>query len=168
MTQTHEQYMEAALEIARKAEEHGDVPVGVVIVKDGQIIARSEPRVMIDNDPTAHAEMLAIRQATAALGKPHLTGCTMFDTFECCPMCCGAIMNSGIDTLVIGGRFEGSDRSYGGYSVEQLLSTTRANRRIDLIDGILRERCNALFTVDKRDDWLRRMRGDNPGWERAG
>ncbi len=164
MSKIHEQYMEVALEAALVAEEHGDVPVGVIIAKDGKVIAKSGPRVMSDNDPTAHAEILAIRAATKALGQPYLAGCTMYDTFECCPMCCGAIMNSGIEVLVLGGRFEGPDRTYGDYSVANLLSTTGANRRIRLIDGVLKERCSTLFTVEKRDDWLRRMRRDSPGW----
>ena len=83
MTRTHEQYMEEALEVARTAEEHGDVPVGVIIVKDGKVIARGEPRVIVDGDPTAHAETVAIRRAAASLGSPYLAGCTMYDTFEC-------------------------------------------------------------------------------------
>ncbi len=164
MTRTHEQCMEEALEVARTAEEHGDVPVGVIIVKDGQVIARGEPRVMVDNDPTAHAEMVAIRRAAVSLGSPYLAGCTMYDTFECCPMCCGAIMNSGIDTLVLGGRFEGPDRTYGDYSVAGLLALTGADRRIEFIDGVLKEKSQALFTPEKRNRWLQRMRGDNPGW----
>ncbi len=164
MTRTHEQYMEEALEVARAAEEHGDVPVGVIIVKDGKVIARGDPRVIVDNDPTAHAETVAIRRAAASLGSPYLAGCTMYDTFECCPMCCGAIMNSGIDTLVLGGRFEGPDRTYGDYSAAGLLALTGADRRIEFIDGVLKEKCRALFTPEKRSRWLQRMRGDNPGW----
>lgn len=164
MTRTHEQYMEEALDVARKAEEHDDVPVGVIIVKDGQVIARGEARVIVDSDPTAHAETVAIRRAAASLGSPYLAGCTMYDTFECCPMCCGAIMNSGIDTLVLGGRFEGADRTYGDYSVAALLALTGADRRIELIDGVLKEKSRALFTPEKRNRWLQRMRGESPGW----
>ena len=102
-----ERIMERALELARTAEAHGDVPVAAIVVKDGVIVGQSEPRTMVDSDPTAHAELLAIRNAAANLGTPYLAGCTMYGTFEPCPMCCGAIMNSGIDTLVLGGRFEG-------------------------------------------------------------
>ncbi len=156
--------MEQALELARTAETHGDVPVAAIVLKDGEIIGQSEPRVMVDSDPTAHAELLAIRNAAANLGGPYLAGCTMYITFECCPMCCGAIMNSGIDTLIIGGRFEGEHRTYGGYSVSGLLGLSGADGRIALTEGVMRETSQALFTPEKRDDWLDRMRGNNPGW----
>ena len=79
-------------------------------------------------------------------------------------MCCGAIMNSGIDRLVLGGRFEGEDRTYGGYSVARMLEMAGAASRIKLVEGVLRAECETLFTPEKRDDWLDRMRGDNPGW----
>ena len=160
----HEEFMEQALEVARIAETHGDVPVGAIIVKDGVVIGKSEPRVMVDNDPTAHAELLAIRNASIAIGAPYLAGCTMYVTFECCPMCCGAIMNSGIDSLIIGGRFEEPRRTYGSYDVSQLLTTAGADKRINFLDGVLKRKCETLFTFDKRDDWLERMKGDNPGW----
>ena len=159
-----ERIMQQAIELAMTAESHGDVPVAAIILKDGKIIGQSEPRVMVDCDPTAHAELLAIRNATAKLGSPYLAGCTMYITFECCPMCCGAIMNSGIDTLIIGGRFEGEHRTYGKYSVSGMLSLAGADKRIDLTEGIMSEASAKIFTPEKRDDWLNRMRGNNPGW----
>ncbi len=157
MAQSHEHYMELALEMAEEGERKGNLGVGVVIVRDGQVISRAHSRVLLDNDPTAHAEMLALRQAGAVLGKPYLAGCTMYDTFEPCPMCCGAIINSGLNTLVVGGRFEGANRSYKDYSVERLLEMAGAGQRIHLIDGVLRERCNALLTIEKRREWGRRI-----------
>lgn len=163
---THEEFMEQALELARTAEAHGDVPVAALVVKDGRIIGQSEPRMMADNDPTAHAELLAVRNAATASGSPYLAGCTMYVTFECCPMCCGAIMNSGIEALVLGGRFEEPHRTYGAYAVVDMLALAAADKRITVLDGVLKEKCEALFTPDKRDDWLNRMRGDNPGWGR--
>ena len=156
--------MQQALDLARTAESHGDVAVAAIILKDGEIIGQSEPRVMVDSDPTAHAEVLAIRNAAANIGSPYLAGCTMYITFECCPMCCGAIMNSGIDTLIIGGRFEGEHRTYGKYSVSGLLSLAGADRRIELTEGVMADASAVIFTPEKRDDWLNRMRGNNPGW----
>lgn len=156
--------MQQALDLARTAESHGDVPVAAIILKNGEIVGQSEPRVMVDSDPTAHAELLAIRNAATKLGSPYLAGCTMYITFECCPMCCGAIMNSGIDTLIVGGRFEGRHRTYGKYSVSGLLSWAGADRRIGLTEGVMSEVSIQLFTPEKRDDWLNRMRGNNPGW----
>ena len=129
-----EKIMQKALDLAKTAESHGDVPVAAIILKDGEIIGQSEPRVMVDSDPTAHAELLAIRNAAVNTGSPYLAGCTMYITFECCPMCCGAIMNSGIETLIIGGRFEGEHRTYGKYSVSGLLSWAGADKRIDLTE----------------------------------
>ena len=80
-----ERVMEQALELARTAESHGDVPVAAIILKDGEIIGQSEPRVMVDSDPTAHAELLAIRNAAANIGSPYLAGCTMYVTFRVLP-----------------------------------------------------------------------------------
>ena len=160
----NETMMEQALELARTAEVHGDVPVGAIVVKDGLVVGQSEPRTMVDADPTAHAEVLALRNAAATLGTPYLAGCTMYGTYEPCPMCCGAIMNSGITTLVLGGRFEGEHRSYGNYSVSRMLEMAGAGGRIELIEGVLRAECEKLFTPEKRDAWLDEMRGDSPGW----
>ena len=131
-----ERIMQQDLDLARTAESHGDVPVAAIVVKDGEIIGQSEPRTMADSDPTAHAELLAIRGAAKTLGTPYLAGCAMYGTFEPCPMCYGAIMNSGIDTLVLGGRFEGKHRTYGEYSVSGLLVMAGTGRRGD--EGSLR------------------------------
>ena len=161
---TDESMMTHALQLARTAESHGDVPVAAIVVKDDEIVGQSEPRTMVDGDPTAHAEVLALRNAAASLGAPYLAGCTMYGTFEPCPMCCGAIMNSGVGSLVLGGRFEGQDRTYGAYSVSTMLDMAGAAGRIKLVEGVLRAECEALFTPEKRDAWLDRMRGDSPGW----
>ena len=150
MSESHEYYMELAIKMAEEAEKKGTLPVGAIVVRGGQIISQAHSRVSLDNDPTAHAEILALRQAASVLGKPYLAGCTMYDSFEPCPMCCGAIVSSGIDAVVVGGRFQGADRSYGSYSVEDLLAITGAKSRVHLIDGVLRERCNAVLTIEKR------------------
>lgn len=94
--------MEAALEEARLAAARGEVPVGAVVVRDGQILARAGNRTLADRDPTAHAEMLAIRAACAALGSERLPGCDLHVTLEPCPMCAGAISFARIRRLYFG------------------------------------------------------------------
>ena len=92
--------MEAALAEARKAAEAGEVPIGAVAVHDGEIIGHGQNRVLRDNDPTAHAEIVALREAAAALGNYRLNGCTLYVTLEPCAMCAGAMIHARIDRLV--------------------------------------------------------------------
>ncbi len=150
MAESHEYYMDLALKQAEEAEASGNLPIGALIVKDGQIVAWAGSRALTDNDPTAHAEILVLREAGARLGSAHLSGCIMYDTFEPCPMCCGAIINAAIDTVVVGGRFTGADRSYSDYTLEKLIEMAGAGDRVRVVDGVLRERCNTLLTVEKR------------------
>ena len=105
---SHEEFMSQALDLAREAAERGDVPVGCVIVKDGQIIGRGRNRREERGDATAHAELEAIRDACARLGSWRLHGCTLYVTLEPCPMCAGAILNARIDELHYGVREEKS------------------------------------------------------------
>ncbi len=95
-------YMERALELAGKGAALGEVPVGAVVVKDGQIIAEAHNEREILPDATAHAEVLAIRRACAALGTNRLSGCTLYVTLEPCPMCAGALVNARVDRVVYG------------------------------------------------------------------
>ena len=95
-------FMDIALEQARAAAELGEVPVGCVIVRDGAVLARAGNRTLADRDPTAHAEMLAIRQAAARLGNERLDGCALWVTLEPCAMCAGAIVHSRIARLYYG------------------------------------------------------------------
>ena len=104
----HEYFMAEALALAREAIADGDVPVGCVIVKDGQIIGRGRNRREADSRATAHAEIEAINQACAALGSWRLTGCALYVTLEPCPMCAGAIINSRISELYFGAKEEKS------------------------------------------------------------
>ncbi|MEY4998605.1 MAG: hypothetical protein RIS00_649 [Pseudomonadota bacterium] len=96
------QMMEAALDLARIAADAGEVPVGAVVVKDGQIIGRGGNRPIAGHDPTAHAEIVALREAAAALGTDRLTGCDLWVTLEPCAMCAGAIAHSRIARLYYG------------------------------------------------------------------
>ena len=95
-------YMQLALEEARLAAAEGEIPVGAVIVKDGEIIARAHNRRENDHDPTAHAEMLCMRQAASVLGDWRLRGCTLYVTLEPCPMCAGAMVMSQLTGCVFG------------------------------------------------------------------
>ena len=96
------EYMQLALEEARLAAAEGEIPVGAVIVKDGEIIARAHNRRENDHDPTAHAEMLCMRQAARILGDWRLRGCTLYVTLEPCPMCAGAMVMSQLTGCVFG------------------------------------------------------------------
>ena len=97
-----EQYMHEALQLARAAGEAGEVPVGAVIVRDGAVIGRGHNRPVSGSDPTAHAEIVALRDAGAAIGNYRLAGCTLYVTIEPCAMCAGAIMHARISRLVYG------------------------------------------------------------------
>ncbi|HZD07778.1 MAG TPA: nucleoside deaminase, partial [Candidatus Limnocylindrales bacterium] len=94
--------MALALEQAQLAAAAGEVPVGALVIKDGEIIGRGHNRNLLDNDPTAHAEIVALRQAAARLGNHRLTGCTMVATIEPCSMCAGALIHARIARLVYG------------------------------------------------------------------
>jgi tRNA(adenine34) deaminase len=98
----HEALMRLALAEARNALSHGDVPVGAVVVCNGDVIAQRHNERELTNDPTAHAEVLALRDAATALGRWRLDDCTLIVTLEPCVMCAGALLNSRIDTLVFG------------------------------------------------------------------
>jgi tRNA(adenine34) deaminase len=95
-------FMDLALEEARKAAQAGEVPVGCVLVRDGQVVARAANRTLTDRDPTAHAELLAIRQAARALGTERFTDCDVYVTLEPCAMCAGAISFARIRRLYYG------------------------------------------------------------------
>ena len=95
-------FMGIALDEARAALEHGDVPVGAVVVRDGHVIARRHNEREVAQDPTAHAEVLALRDAAAAVGHWRLSGCTLYVTLEPCVMCAGALINARVDRLVYG------------------------------------------------------------------
>jgi len=129
--------MELALEEADRAADHGDVPIGCVIVDPcGRVIGRAGNRREADEDPTAHAEILALRQASAALGTWYLCGCTLYCTLEPCPMCAGAIVNARIQRVVYGC----DDPKAGAVrSLFQIASDPRLNHQAEVSAGILAE-----------------------------
>lgn len=141
MQEQHERYMRIALEDAATGKSEGNVAVGSIIVKDGEVIARGRNLVATDKDPTAHAETVALRVAGKSTGDVEFPGATLYTTFEPCPMCCGAIMTSGIGTLVMGGRPAPGESRWGDYTVEGLIETTAQGANIEVVTGILTQEC---------------------------
>lgn len=139
---THKKFMKLAVEEARLAAKLGEVPIGAVIVKDGEIVGRGHNTTGIGKDPTAHAEINAIRQAAEALGGWKLPNCDMYVTVEPCCMCAGAIVLARISRLFIG-----TEDPKGGacVSLYRIVTDERLNHRVELHTGILREECSAIM-----------------------
>ena len=134
--------MEAALVEARKAAEAGEVPIGAVVVQAGAIIASSQNRVIRNSDPTAHAEIVALREASAALGNYRLNGCTLYVTLEPCAMCAGAMIHARLDRLV----FAAPDPKAGACgSVLEVLNHPRLNHRMEVEQGIMGDEAGELL-----------------------
>ncbi|MDZ4199402.1 MAG: tRNA adenosine(34) deaminase TadA [Kiritimatiellia bacterium] len=134
----HELYMRMALREARVAAEEGEVPVGAVIVREGQLLGKAHNQVERLRDPTAHAEMIAITQAAAALGDWRLEGCTLYVTKEPCVMCAGALVLARIPLVVWGL----TDPLRGGAaSLFQVLQQADLNHRAEMIAGVLEDEC---------------------------
>jgi tRNA(adenine34) deaminase len=134
--------MALALDEARAAASYGDVPIGAVVVHDGEIIARAHNRRECDQDPTAHAELMALQQAAAVLGRWRLTGCTLYVTLEPCAMCAGALVLARLDRLVYGC----DDPKAGACgSVFDLVRAPELNHRIDVVRGVLADECGRML-----------------------
>jgi tRNA(adenine34) deaminase len=145
-------FMEEAFREARKAAAEGEVPIGAVIVREGEIIARAHNKTEQDKDPTAHAEMLAIREAANHLGGWRLTGCSMFVTTEPCSMCAGAIVWSRIEKLYIGTM----DPKAGACgSLMNIPQDSRLNHYVEIETGLMREECAGLMK-----DFFRKLRSE--------
>lgn len=139
----HSYFMNLALEQAEQAGRADEVPVGAVIVRDGEILAAARNEREQLRDPTAHAEMIAITQAAAALNSWRLEGCTLYVTLEPCPMCAGAILQARIPLLVYGA----DDPKAGAVtSLYEMLEDSRLNHRVDVISGIQSDRCGSLLS----------------------
>lgn len=126
---TQEQWMREALELAKQAADLGEVPIGAVVVYDGQIVGRGFNRREIDHDPLAHAEMLAIKEASQNLKRWRLTGCTLYVTLEPCPMCAGALVNARLDRIV--------------YAAKE--TKGRLNHQFETLSGVLEEESGDLL-----------------------
>jgi tRNA(adenine34) deaminase len=139
---TDQEAMEAALTEARGAAQAGEVPIGAVVVHEGSIIARGENRVLRDNDPTAHAEIVVLRAASGALGNYRLNGCTLFVTLEPCAMCAGAMIHARLERLV----FAAADPKAGACgSVLEVLNHPRLNHRMLVEQGVLAGEASELL-----------------------
>lgn len=136
------EWMACALGEARRAAEEGDVPVGAVVVVRGEIIARAHNRREADRDPTAHAELAALRDAAATLGRWRLHGAELYTTLEPCPMCAGAMIAARIDRVVFGAR----DPKAGACgSVVDLFVPGRFNHRPAVVGDVLGEACGLVL-----------------------
>jgi tRNA(adenine34) deaminase len=146
-----EDLMMEAIAEAQKAAALGEVPVGCVVVVAGAIVGRGGNRRESASDPTAHAEILAIRQAAQAVGGWRLTGSTLYVTQEPCPMCAGALVNARVERLVYG-----CDNPKAGAvkTLYQLVEDPRLNHRMTVEGGVLAQRCGALLT-----DFFKSLRG---------
>ncbi len=134
--------MEAALAEARFAVEAGEVPIGAIAVHDGEIVARGQNRVIRDNDPTAHAEVVALRATAKVLGNYRLNGCALFVTLEPCAMCAGAMIHARLDRLV----FAAADPKAGAAgSVLSVLNHPQLNHQMVVEQGILAEEAGELL-----------------------
>mgnify|MGYP000020590406 FL=1 len=135
-------WMRLALDEARRALDHDDVPIGAIVVCDGQVIGRAHNRREIDGDPTAHAELLAIREASAFIGHWRLEGATLYCTLEPCAMCAGAMVLARLPRLV----YAAPDPKAGAAgSVLDLLNHPRLNHRVAVTAGVLADEAAALI-----------------------
>jgi len=143
--------MEEALFEAGRAGDAGEVPVGAVVALEGRILGRGFNQPLSSHDPTAHAEIQALREAAGTLGNYRLTGAVLVSTLEPCPMCAGACLHARLGTLVFGAR----DPKTGAVrSLYRLLDDPRHNHRIEIVEGILAEDCGRLL-----QDFFRSRRG---------
>ena len=134
--------MRQAIEMAQAAEAAGELPVGAVLVRDGQVIGRGRNSPISNNDPTAHAEILALRDAAATAHNYRLENTTLYCTLEPCVMCAGALVAARVERLVFGAR----DLRFGGVrSKFRLADTDLLNHRIDVVEGILGAECAELM-----------------------
>ena len=136
-------WMGEALDLAAAATQEGDVPVGAVVVApDGQVMGRGRNRREVDADPTAHAEVVALREAARAMGQWRLEGCTLVVTLEPCPMCAGALLLARVSRLVLGAW----DPKLGATgSVWDLVRDRRANHFVEVVGGIREAECSRLL-----------------------
>lgn len=145
---TDQEYMQAALALAAEAAEAGEVPVGAIVVKDGEIVGRGYNAPISTHDPSAHAEIRAMRDAAKNLGNYRLVGCTLYVTLEPCAMCAGAIQHARIARVVFGA----ADPKTGACgSVVNLMEEARLNHHATVEGGVMAQECgrtlNAFFAA---------------------
>jgi len=142
MSGVDDSYMREALALAREAQRSGEVPVGAVVVVDGAVVGRGRNAPVASNDPTAHAEMLALRQAAMAIGNYRLEQASVYVTLEPCPMCAGALVAARVKRLVFGAR----DLRFGGVrSKFRIADSELLNHRVEIVEGVLAVECVELL-----------------------
>ena len=148
---THQYYMNIALAEAKIASQQGEVPVGAVLVLDGEVVAQAHNQRETTHDATAHAEVLAIRQACAKLQNWRLTGADLYVTLEPCPMCAGAIVNARIGRVIYGA----PDSKAGGVdSLFNIVDNKNLDHRVEILSGICETECREVL-----QEFLKRKRG---------
>ncbi|HLC37529.1 MAG TPA: nucleoside deaminase [Candidatus Nanoarchaeia archaeon] len=155
MIQPAEKFMKAAIEEAIKSKEKGDYAVGAVIVKDSKIIIRVGNRVKLDQDPTNHAEIIAIREASRLLGSRHIKDCILYTTHEPCPMCSSAAIWAKMEGIVYGAKIEDMENyriqngnkelSWRTINIPTSQILEKGDPKLLLIEGFMREECKKLF-----------------------
>jgi tRNA(adenine34) deaminase len=145
------QYMEMALAEARNADRVGEVPIGAVIVVEGSVVARAFNQPISASDPTAHAEMVALREAARVAGNYRLSAATMYCTLEPCMMCAGAMIHARLARLVFGAL---DPKAGSAGSIYNVLSDPRLNHRVEVVPGVRQAECSALL----RDFFSRRRK----------
>ncbi|MCM2288051.1 MAG: tRNA adenosine(34) deaminase TadA [Sulfuritalea sp.] len=138
-----EHFMGLALDLAREAGAAGEVPVGALIVLEGDVIGRGYNQPIGRHDPTAHAEIMALRDAATQLGNYRLPGCTLYVTLEPCAMCAGAIMHARIARVVFGAR---DPKTGAAGSVIDLFAESRLNHHTTIFSGVLGDACGSLLS----------------------
>ena len=136
-------FMKVALEEAEDAYRRGEVPVGAILVREGNILARAHNSPIVRNDPSAHAEMLVLRQAGEKLGNYRLSGTELYVTLEPCIMCAGAIIQARLTRVIFGAR----DPKCGAVgSLYNILTDRRLNHQVEITEGIMREECGEIMS----------------------
>lgn len=148
-------FMQAAIRQAQIAKDNGDVPIGCVIVYEGQIIAKAYNQREQLNDPTAHAEIIGLTQAAEHIGNWRLHGCTIYVTLEPCPMCAGALVLGRLDRLVYGC---GDPKTGAVKSLYNITTDDRLNHKLEVESGVLAEECSAMLS-----DFFAKRRQQNKG-----
>ena len=138
----HHDFMAIALEEARIAADHGEIPVGAALVKGGEVIARGHNRRVETGDPTAHAEVLVLREAGNRTGDWRLEGTTLYVTLEPCPMCAGAIVLARVKSVVFGAS---EPRAGAGGSAYNILEDGTLGHRVEVVAGVMEEECRRLL-----------------------
>ncbi|MGY5799523.1 tRNA adenosine(34) deaminase TadA [Rheinheimera faecalis] len=145
-------WMQYALQLADKAEQSGEIPVGAVLVKEGVVLGEGWNQSIQLNDPSAHAEMIAIRQAAEKIGNYRLIDCTLYVTLEPCAMCAGLLVHSRVKRLVFGAK---DAKTGAAGSVLDIVRHPVLNHQLDVLDGPLAQQC-----ADKLSEFFRRRRAE--------